>query len=136
MGSISFGGSWGGGSINPFSWGGGSFGVPVFGNNSSGAIAPGSGGGSAAPVNTAPDAAPWYVNLLGMGLDGWKTWLGYDLQQQQIKNGQVPSVGYDPKTGAPTGQTIYLPGVGSFSTGGIFVWVIIAAVAFLFLGRK
>lgn len=131
---FSFGGSWGGGSIDPFSWGGGGSFFPTFNNNTSGAtIEPRTG--SVAPVNTAPDAAPWYVSLLGAGLDGWKTWLGYDLQQQQIKNGQVPSVGYDPKTGAPTGQTVYIPGVGSFSFGGVFVWVAIAVVAFMLLRK-
>jgi anti-sigma-K factor RskA len=52
------------------------------------------------------------------------------LQKQQIAAGQTPSIGYDPRTGAPTGQPVGA-GMALGSSSGLFTILIIGAVIWM-----
>ncbi len=66
---------------------------------------------------------PWYQSLATLGLDGFKSWLNFDLAQQQVAKGQLPSV-------APGGGTVLSTSIGSST---IVYLVLLAVVAFVLI---
>ncbi len=69
--------------------------IPALGWGSSPVIASGAGSGavSSSGVQTVAVGAgvPWYQTIMTAGLDGFKSWLNFDLAQQQVAAGQSPS---------------------------------------------
>lgn len=64
-------------------------GIPVFSDLPPSAK-PGQGQSGQQTVNVSPDNPDW-LNIAVLGLDGFKSWLGFDLAQQQVAKGQLPS---------------------------------------------
>lgn len=77
---------------------------------------------SGGQVNASAPDVPWYQVLLSSGLDGFKTWLNFDLGQQQVAKGQLPSV-------APGGGTVLAGNIGG-GIGTIILWVVIIVIVF------
>jgi hypothetical protein len=108
-----------GSSFDPFSWGTGIVPGVIKYNTAAGSAPAPSGGGS-----TAPGAQPWWMQVAGIGTGVLNSVFGYNLQKQQIKAGQYPSIGYDPRTGNATGQPV--TGVGAGLDGSWITWILLA----------
>ena len=76
-------------------------------------------GGPTATVGASSTNAPWWQVLIGDGLTGLRTWLGYDLANEQVAKGQYPTV-----AGVSSG-------VGGLNLGGILPIVVLLVVAFV-----
>lgn len=66
------------------------------------------GGGDGSTLGTIITGATGVLNTV----------LGYELQQNQVDHGQYPSIGYDNRTGAPTGQSQVLKDGSTLSSKG------------------
>lgn len=81
--------------------------------------------------------------IVGGGLQILNTVLGYNLQQSQISKGQVPTIGYDAKTGAPTGQSVAAQ-IAALQTGNVagalstsaWVYLLIGGVILILIARR
>jgi hypothetical protein len=108
---------------NPFSFDTSAFGF---------ATAPGLPGvvSSGSQTTSIPAGSPWYQSLATLGLDGFKSWLNFDLGQQQVKAGQYPS---------QNATVANLQGAASNLSGLIVPLVIVLVVVFAFralFGKK
>lgn len=100
---------------------------------------------TAPPASPSTSSSPSVLDdLTKIGTSVLGTVLGYQLQKQQISAGQQPSIGYNPATNAPQGQSVASQIVasksgtiaGSIATSSWFVYIAVAIVAVLIFGGR